>query len=166
MSYIEKNLLPEEKILFVGGITPAIFLSPGAVAILFILVYLKAIGLLNSPMGSSSFIGSLYLIASLLLLFSTIGLLVRCFIAIWTTEYAVTNKRIIKKTGLISRKTKEIYLSHVESISIDQGILGRIFNFGTIVIIGTGGTRNYMKSIIGPMKIRNRINAILESLKM
>lgn len=166
MSYIEKNLLPEEKILFVGRITPAIFLSPGILSILFILVYLKAVELLNNSAAPSSFIGGLYLFTSLIALFASIVLLIRCFIAIWTTEFAVTNKRIIKKTGFISRKTKEIYLSHVESISIDQGILGRIFNFGTIVIFGTGGTRNYMKSIIAPMKIRNRINTILESLKM
>jgi uncharacterized membrane protein YdbT with pleckstrin-like domain len=108
---------------------------------------LKAVEIFNNTASSSNFIGGLYLFTSLIALFATIVLLIRCFIAIWTTEYAVTNKRIIKKTGLISRKTKEIYLSHVESISIDQGILGRILNFGTIVIIGTGGTRNYMKSL-------------------
>lgn len=165
MSYIERNLLPEEKILFVGRITPAIFLLPGAVSILSILVYIKAVEVLNSSTASSSFIGGLYLFTSFIAIFATIVLLIKSFIAISTSEFAVTNKRIIKKTGLISRKTKEIYLSHVESIGIDQGILGRIFNFGTIVIIGTGGTPNYMKSIIDPMKLRNRINAILECLK-
>jgi len=166
MGYINKNLLPEEKILFVGSITPAIFLAPVAVSILFVMLYIKTIEVLSQSTLTSAFLGGLFLILSFMLLFAAIVLLIRCFIVIWTFEFAITNKRIIKKVGLIRRNTKEIILSKVESISIDQNILGRILGFGTIVITGTGGTQNYVKSIVDPVKIRNLINKVLESVKM
>ncbi len=59
-----------------------------------------------------------------------------------STELAVTNKRIITKSGLIQRNTTEMFLEKVESIQVDQGILGRIFDFGSITISGTGGDKS------------------------
>ena len=59
----------------------------------------------------------------------------------WTSEFAITNKRVIVKQGLISRQTLELNLQRVESVSVDQSILGRILGYGTITIIGTGGNR-------------------------
>jgi uncharacterized membrane protein YdbT with pleckstrin-like domain len=56
-----------------------------------------------------------------------------------TTELAYTNKRIITKYGIISRNTDEIKIDAIESIDVRQGILGRIFNFGNLVITGRGG---------------------------
>ena len=55
-----------------------------------------------------------------------------------TTELAITNKRVIAKFGLISRSTIEINLQRIESIQVNQGILGRIFNFGSIIVSGAG----------------------------
>jgi len=56
-----------------------------------------------------------------------------------TSEFVITNKRIIIKTGFISRKTLEMNLSKIESVNVEQGILGRILGYGTITIIGTAG---------------------------
>lgn len=82
------------------------------------------------------------------------------FLLIWawiryaTTELAVTNKRVIAKTGLIQRKTVELFISKVESVQVDQGILGRIFDYGTVTLTGTGVQSAPFKSIADPLQFR------------
>jgi uncharacterized membrane protein YdbT with pleckstrin-like domain len=60
-------------------------------------------------------------------------------IRVMTTELALTNKRVIAKTGFIRRDTVELRLEKVEGLNINQGIIGRIFNYGTVIVSGTGG---------------------------
>lgn len=71
-----------------------------------------------------------------------------------TDEFVITNKRVIMKTGLVSRKVFEMTLPHIESVNVDQSILGRIFNFGTVVIVGSGGTREGFDGIANPVGFR------------
>lgn len=72
----------------------------------------------------------------------------------WTDEFAITNKRVIIKTGLISRKTFEMNHSKIESVNVDQSILGRILGYGTITIVGSGGTREVFPNISKPLAFR------------
>ena len=72
----------------------------------------------------------------------------------WTSEFAITKKRVIMKVGLIRRKALEMNLSKIESVNVDQTILGRILGYGTITIIGTGGTRESFARISKPMEFR------------
>jgi uncharacterized membrane protein YdbT with pleckstrin-like domain len=78
----------------------------------------------------------------------------------YTDEFAITNKRIIVKTGLISRKTLEMNLNRIESVTVDQSIAGRIFNFGNISIIGTGGTKETFKNIKKPLEFRKKFQEL------
>ena len=55
-----------------------------------------------------------------------------------TTEMAITNKRVIAKFGFISRRTVEINLQRIESIQVHQSVLGRVFNYGSIIVSGAG----------------------------
>jgi uncharacterized membrane protein YdbT with pleckstrin-like domain len=71
-----------------------------------------------------------------------------------TSEFAITNKRIIIKSGLISRRTLEMNIAKVESVNVDQGILGRILGYGVVTVIGTGGTRETFQSIADPLAFR------------
>ena len=71
-----------------------------------------------------------------------------------TTELAITNKRVIAKTGLVQRRTIEMFLEKIESIQVDQGVLGRLFNFGSVVISGTGVHSAPFKSISDPVALR------------
>lgn len=71
-----------------------------------------------------------------------------------TTELAITNKRVIAKFGLISRSTIEINLQKIESIQVNQGILGRIFNFGSIVVSGAGNPQAPIPGISSPLEFR------------
>ena len=72
----------------------------------------------------------------------------------FTTELAITNKRVIAKFGLVSRSTIEINLQKIESIQVNQGILGRILNYGSIVVSGAGNTQAPIPGISSPLQFR------------
>ncbi|WP_137917100.1 PH domain-containing protein [Hydrogenophaga sp. 2FB] len=99
---------------------------------------------------------SLILLGLITLPLFGIGLLFLATAAIryWTTELAITNKRVIAKTGLISRNTIELNLSKIESIRVDQSIMGRIFNYGSIIVAGAGNPQAPVMGISNPMNFR------------
>ncbi len=70
------------------------------------------------------------------------------------SEFVITNRRIIIKTGFIARSTFEMNLSKIESVNVDQSVAGRIFNYGSLTIIGTGGTRETFHNIARPLDFR------------
>lgn len=72
----------------------------------------------------------------------------------WLSEYVITNRRIIIKTGFIARNTFEMNLSKIESVNVEQSIMGRILNYGSITIIGSGGTRETFHNIAHPLEFR------------
>ncbi len=72
----------------------------------------------------------------------------------WLSEYVITNRRIIIKTGFIARKSFEMNLSKIESVNVDQSVMGRILNFGSITIIGSGGTRETFHNIRQPLEFK------------
>ncbi|OOF09324.1 PH domain-containing protein [Salinivibrio sp. PR919] len=98
----------------------------------------------------------LLLLGFIFLAFYGLGLLfwIAAAIRYFTTELAITNKRIIAKFGLISRSTIEINLQKIESIRVNQGILGRIFNFGSIVVSGAGNPQAPIPGISSPLLFR------------
>lgn len=124
-SYVEGALVRDERIVHVGRIS------------LWSLAHLFAFGILLLPVFGIGLI-----------------LLVTAFIRYKTTELAITNRRVIAKFGFISRRTVEINISKVESIQVDQGILGRMFNFGTLVISGAGDPQAPIPGISDPMAFR------------
>jgi uncharacterized membrane protein YdbT with pleckstrin-like domain len=78
----------------------------------------------------------------------------------WSDEFVVTNKRIIVKTGIFSRRTLEMNLNKIESVNVDQGIMGRMLGYGTITIIGTGGTREAFPDIADAVEFRKRFQEV------
>ena len=74
-----------------------------------------------------------------------------------TSEFAVTTKRIIIKVGLIRRRTLELLLTKVETVGVDQSIPGRVLGFGTILVTGTGGTKEPFSNIADPMEFRRHV---------
>jgi len=77
-----------------------------------------------------------------------------------TSEFAITNKRVIVKVGLISRKTLEMNLQKIETVNVNQSILGRILNYGTVTIVGTGGTKEPFHYIANPLKFRKKFQEL------
>jgi len=162
MSYIKDNLMPNEKIIFSAQVHPAIFI-PSAVVFVggcALIFYMLSLASRNDP--------TLSLLAGLLLLFSASVFLasiikgLEALFIILTTEFAVTNRRVIAKTGFIRRHTLEMLLPKIESVSVRQSVLGRILNFGTVTVTGTGGTRESFRAIYQPIAVRKKINQIIE----
>lgn len=83
-------------------------------------------------------------------------------INVFTTELVITNKRVIAKFGLISRKTVELKNSKVESVQVDQSIMGRLLNFGSIVVSGAGGPQAPIPNISAPLQFRSKLNEMTE----
>ncbi|MGV8059048.1 MAG: PH domain-containing protein [Smithellaceae bacterium] len=77
-----------------------------------------------------------------------------------TSEFVITNKRIIMKTGLISRKTFEMNLQKIESVNVDQSFWGRLLGYGTVSIVGTGGSRESFSDISKPLLFRRKFQEI------
>ena len=77
----------------------------------------------------------------------------------WTTETDVTNLRVVHKTGFIKRRTFEMSLDKVESVDVNQSILGRIFNYGNVTILGVGEGKETIDTIASPLDFRNYITA-------
>jgi uncharacterized membrane protein YdbT with pleckstrin-like domain len=75
-------------------------------------------------------------------------------------EQGVTNERVILKTGIISRTSEEMKISSIETVEIIQGVIGRIFGFGTIKVTGRGISDLVFKKINDPMDVKRKIESI------
>jgi hypothetical protein len=139
VGYIEQNLLPDEEIIYKARLHRMIFWKACA------LIILGAIFLLIQPIigGVVIFIGFCALLSPA--------------IDYATSEFGVTNKRVIIKIGFLRRKTLELLLRHVETISVDQSVAGRLLDYGSVTLTGTGGVREVFHNIATPLELRRRI---------
>ena len=139
MGYIESNLLPDENLTYKARLHSIVFWKPVA------LIVLGIIFLLLQPI-----IGMVVLAIGLLALIPP-------FIDYATSEFGITNKRVIIKIGFLRRRTLELLLRHVEAILVDQSVLGRILNYGSVTLTGTGGVRETFGNISNPLEFRRRV---------
>jgi len=98
------------------------------------------------------------IVLGVLLLVVVVGLflLIGAWIKVHSTELAITNRRVIAKFGFIKRDTVEINLEKVEALRVEQGFWGRILNFGTILMTGTGGSLEPIPNIADPLVFRRK----------
>ena len=146
MNYIQKNLLSGEEIKYVARLHFFLFAQP-------IILLLIGAFLASSPKEISAMT---HYAGLLILFFGIVSLLSRILIKVGSS-YAVTNKRVILKTGVISRRAVDLVLAKCEGLHIKQSILGRIFNFGTITVT-TGGVSSSYPYIADPLAFRREIN--------
>jgi uncharacterized membrane protein YdbT with pleckstrin-like domain len=165
MSYVKDNLMPNEKVLFTARVHPAVFLPSIVMLVLTIALFIYGLSTaaIVSKAGSpppeitaTAMMGSVLLCFSGVLFVYSILLGLQAIIIMFTTEFAVTNRRVIAKTGFIRRHTLEMLLPKIESVSVNQNILGRLLNFGTVTVTGTGGTKESFRAIIEPIGVRNK----------
>jgi uncharacterized membrane protein YdbT with pleckstrin-like domain len=142
MSYVDQSLMPNERVAFRTRLSPILFAAPVAVALL---------GVLLLALGTYGHVPGL-----LVLLVAALYGLVR-YVSFATSEFAVTDKRVIMKVGVLKRRTLEMQLSKVEAVAIDQGIGGRIFGYGDILVSGTGGTKEQFRQIGRPLEFRRAV---------
>ena len=89
-----------------------------------------------------------------------IYLFVSMHIAKWTTERALTNRRLVIKRGLISRQTEEISFNRIEEVNLNQSMLQRILGSGNIRVTGTGSGEVVMENIDAPLSVQKKINEV------
>lgn len=133
VKYIEKSCQSSEKILFVPDIASVVYI-PSVVFIVLSFVF-----------------PGFFLVAIWL------------FLKWYKTEYAITNKRAVCKTGILFTVTNELRLSKIESVAVKQGIIGWFFECGTIVFSGTGGTKVEFPYVAAPKKVKQVIDEIIDA---
>lgn len=146
MGFIDSNLVSDEKVILVSGVHWSCMLVP-------ILSILLGAAFYKVPvvMGILWFFGFIVLI--------------RRFTFLRTTEYALTSKRVVTTYGLFSRNVRETSLSQIEGVNVRQPLIGKIFNYGYLVVGGTGGRNNVMPRIREPFVFKLAIQNELEALK-
>ena len=145
MGYIDSNLLPGETLVSRARLHWIVFVKAIAVVAigLGLLAVEPRVGVVVAALG---------------------GLMaIPPWIARVSSEFGVTSKRVIIKVGVLQRRTLELLLRQVEAISVDQSVTGRIFNFGTITLSGTGGVREQFHNISHPLEFRRSIQGVSES---
>jgi uncharacterized membrane protein YdbT with pleckstrin-like domain len=147
MGYVENNLLPNEEITYHARLHWIIYALPAVVFVIAILLVLGGGGwIAGSVLGVIAFV-----------------LFLPPWIKASSSEFAITNKRVLIKVGLIRRHSLELLLQKVEGIGVDQGILGRILGYGTITVAGVGGTKEAFRMISNPLEFRRQVQTSLAS---
>ncbi|MBF0293111.1 MAG: PH domain-containing protein [Nitrospinae bacterium] len=149
MGYVENAILPGETVKYRAKLHWNIYFAAIALLVIGIVPFVWGFVLdVKTNTGLSALvIGSVLITAAAL---TGINSLIKSK----SSEFAVTDRRVIIKTGLISRRTLEMNASKIENISIDQTIIGRILDYGTIEISGTGGTKETFGNIAAPMAFK------------
>ena len=151
--YIDDILQPGEKVLYSTN-AHWIFYLPAIAAWISALVLL----ILSRTTITESVI-LLCLSASAIVAIVALYWTVKAWFHRWTTETDVTNLRVVHKTGFIKRRTFEMALDKVESVDVNQSILGRLLNYGDVTILGVGEGRETITTIASPLAFRNSITA-------
>lgn len=147
MGYVDKNLINNEQIKYKAKIHWFIFLPS-------ILLFILGVFFISTaPEGKE---GSGPNLIGMALIIIGLWKFTKALIFKVSTELAITDKRVIAKTGLIKRNTIELNHSKVESYAVNQSVFGRILGFGTITINGTGGIKNPIPNIDSPIEFRNK----------
>jgi uncharacterized membrane protein YdbT with pleckstrin-like domain len=151
--YIDEILQPGEKVLYSTN-AHWIFFGPAIVAWIVAVALFVLSGLI--PAGPAVLI--CWSLAAIVGIFAAYKTVIAWFHR-WTTETDVTNFRIVHKTGFIQRRTFEMSLDKVESVDVNQSIMGRLINYGDVTIMGVGEGKETINTIASPLAFRNSITA-------
>jgi uncharacterized membrane protein YdbT with pleckstrin-like domain len=153
MRYVDQVLQPSERILQVTTVSRVGYIGGIAVLAAAFVVWLLA------AFGNAASIALAASIVALLLVALGLYLILWTWWRRFTTEVAVTDRRVIYAIGFLNRHTVEINMDKIESVDVEQDLLGRLFNYGDIAIHGTGDTHEVLRKIDHPLDFRNHVTA-------
>lgn len=155
MKYVQRVLQPGETVVHQAHLHWLIFLRAiGFLILAIICLIAEALYHPTEPIVATTI---LVVACFLALIAAESGL--RAWIRRATTEFAITDRRVIYKTGLFSRHTLEMNRGKVESVDVEQPFTGRVFGYGTIILRGTGSTHEPIYHIADPLTFRSHITA-------
>jgi uncharacterized membrane protein YdbT with pleckstrin-like domain len=154
MRYVRRVLQPGETVVYDTKLHSVIYTR----AILLLVGCLILAGAAIAASNNQNLSLALEIAAAILALLA-LSAAFRAFVRRATTELAVTDHRVIYKTGLLARHTIEMNRDKVESVDVDQTLLGRLFGYGTIIVRGTGGSLEPIRTIGDPLTFRSYITA-------
>jgi uncharacterized membrane protein YdbT with pleckstrin-like domain len=164
MSYVESNLVPGEGVIYQTRLHWIVMLGHillgcllGLLGVILLYYALSQTGIESGKLHIMEGVGVALLICGVAAIL--LGMVRRN-----ATEMAVTNRRVVIKTGLASRKTIEMLLNKVESIEVSETAFGRMLGYGTIVVIGTGGTPEPFHKVAHPLEFRSHVQQQIEKL--
>jgi uncharacterized membrane protein YdbT with pleckstrin-like domain len=151
MSYAKSVLQPGETVVATGHLHWVIYWP--AMLCLLVAVVLLLLNPASSTLttlinGTAAAFGALF-----------VAFFAHAWFKKWITEFAVTNKRVIYKRGFIWRQTAEMNMDKVEAVDVTQSIPGRLLDYGTIHVKGTGAGIEHLHRIASPIELRNAIIA-------
>lgn len=150
MSYIEKSLLPDEQIIYRTKKHWIIFFTPIMWALMAIVLFVNHDPLI-AKFAIVPVIGALLTGLNQWLIYVT-------------SDFAVTNKRVLMKEGFFFRHANELRLATVSNMTINQGILGQLLNYGTIIINPFGGNNDIFSEITNPLEFQKQTQSQLDQL--
>ena len=154
MRYVDHVLQPGESIRHVTTVSWIGYLRG-----LFLFVIAGIVLIITPPAASAPGLHLVGLVIAIVIFAIGLVLVIRAWWHRFTTEVAVTDRRIIYKTGFINRHSVEMHMDKVESVDVDQSILGRILNYGNVRVRGVGEGVKTIATIASPLAFRNHITA-------
>lgn len=151
MSYIDGNLLDGEHVVFRTRLHWKLLVAP----VLLLLVTLAALVWLYLQATWTNWI----------LLAPGFGLLVLLAAVVkrQSSDFAVTNKRVMMKTGVFNTRSVELLLAKIEAIAVNQTLGGRLFGYGDIFVTGSGGTEESFANIQAPLEFRRAVQSVTDT---
>jgi hypothetical protein len=156
-SYVDSVLAEGERIVYRAHISRWKFFLSYLLGVLFVLAGIAAYAR-RSDIGTDSPIPAAILVVVGILLFLV------AVVRRWTTELVLTNRRIITKQGLVARNTVEMNLGKVESLHVNQSLMGRLFDYGDVTVVGTGSSLEPLRGISSPLELRRNLGAVAEGV--
>jgi uncharacterized membrane protein YdbT with pleckstrin-like domain len=164
MAYVDRNLVPGETLLYRTRHHWLVLLGPVFVGLLLLVpgvaLLVEAIathGSAGLAVGSAMVSPQMMAIAGAVLLAAAILTFSYGVVKRNATEMAVTNRRVLIKTGMTSRRTLDLMLSRVESIGVEESSAGRLLGYGSVIVRGTGGTPEAFLMIAHPQEFRRAV---------
>jgi uncharacterized membrane protein YdbT with pleckstrin-like domain len=148
VGYVERHLLPDERVLYKTRVHWILYTKAMVVTLAGIVLAVLLSQVTDPPW--------LWYVGLAVAVGGALWWIVR-WIELRTSEFAVTSMRLIFKVGLVARYTTELSLSKVESISVTQGLVGRMLNYGDLTVTGTGGAREVFARVHDPVGFRNEV---------
>jgi len=153
VAYVHSVLQPGETVKVIGRLHWTIFLRPAVLAVVSLVLVVYGEKTLMSPS-----IGRIFVYLGWIGLAVAAVLFLHAAFKRWTTELSVTTHRVIYKRGFIWRHTVEMNMDKIETVNVNQSIMGRILSYGTIHVLGTGqGGIESLRGIGSPITVRNAI---------